>query len=101
MSAGMRAFQAAEERGAALAAEVAVLGEELTRVGAVAARATSREIAGGSKDEGIVPVAMHMEEARSPALMRPSKVQDTYDAAFHGWSATMSARHWLSTERRL
>ena len=59
-------MQAAEERGAALAAEVGVLGEELTRVGAVAARATSREIAGGSKDEGVVPVGMHMEEVKNP-----------------------------------
>ncbi len=59
--------QAAEERGAALAAEVGVLGEELMRVGAVAARATTREIAGGSKDDGVVPVAMHLEEARAPA----------------------------------
>lgn len=41
-----------------------MLGEELTRVGAVAARATSREIAGGSKDEGVVPVGMHMEDVR-------------------------------------
>lgn len=57
-------MQSAEERGAALAAEVGVLGEELTRVGAVAARATTREIAGGSKDEGVVPVGMHMEEVR-------------------------------------
>ncbi|KAK9846430.1 hypothetical protein WJX81_003622 [Elliptochloris bilobata] len=57
-------LKAAEERGAALAAEVAVLSDELTRVGAVAARATTREIAGGSKDEGVVPVAMHMEEVR-------------------------------------
>ena len=44
-----------------------MLGEELTRVGAVAARATTREIASGSKDEGVVPVAMHLEEARAPA----------------------------------
>lgn len=44
-----------------------MLGEELTRVGAVAARATTREIAGGSKDEGVIPVAMHLEEARAPA----------------------------------
>ena len=42
-----------------------MLGAELARVRAVAARATSREIAGGCKDEGVVPVAMHLDEARA------------------------------------
>ena len=57
--------QASEERGAALAEELAVLNAELTRVRAVAARATTREIAGGCKDEGVVPVAMHLDEVRA------------------------------------
>ena len=32
--------------------------------GAVAARAAGREVQGGYKDEGVVPVAMHLEETR-------------------------------------
>lgn len=72
---GCRRAQAAEERGASLAAEAAVLGDELTRVGTVAARATTREMAGGCKDEGVVPVAMHMEEARAaPRATSPSNL---------------------------
>lgn len=55
-------MQAADERGAALAEEAGVLGGELTRVRAVAARATVREIAGGSKDGGVVPAHRHLEE---------------------------------------
>ena len=39
-----------------------MLGAELARVRAVAARATSREVAGGTKDEGVVPVGMHLDE---------------------------------------
>ena len=88
--------QAAEERGAALAAEAAVLGEELTRVGTVAARATTREMAGGCKDEGVVPVAMHVEEARAafarhlaqqPVIadvILPMILRDSYDALTAG-----------------
>ena len=41
---------------------MAVLGAELARVRQVAGRATAREIANGSKDEGIVPMTMHLEE---------------------------------------
>ena len=39
-----------------------MLGAELARVRPVAARATMREIGNGSKDEGIVPMTMHLEE---------------------------------------
>ncbi len=60
-------LQASEERGAELADELALLNDELTRVRAVAARATVREIAGGGKDDGVVPVKMHLEEASAPA----------------------------------
>ncbi len=54
--------QASQEREAELADELALLNDELTRVRAVAARATVREIAGGAKDEGVVPIKMHLEE---------------------------------------
>ena len=39
-----------------------MLGAELVRVRHVAGRATAREIGNGSKDEGIVPMKMHLEE---------------------------------------
>ena len=55
-------MQATQEREAQLAAELAVLSAELVRVRHVAGRATAREIANGSKDEGIVPMKMHLEE---------------------------------------
>ena len=54
--------QATQEREAQLADELAVLSAELVRVRHVAGRATAREIANGSKDEGIVPMKMHLEE---------------------------------------
>ena len=55
-------MQATQEREAQLANELAVLSAELVRVRHVAGRATAREIANGSKDEGIVPMKMHLEE---------------------------------------
>ena len=42
--------------------EAVVLTDELTRTSAVAARAAAREVVNGSKDEGVVPVALHLEE---------------------------------------
>ena len=39
-----------------------VLTDELTRTSAVAARAAAREVVNGSKDEGVVPVTLHLEE---------------------------------------
>ncbi|BDA42075.1 probable microtubule-associated protein [Coccomyxa sp. Obi] len=57
-------LKASQEREAELADELALLNDELTRVRAVAARATVREIAGGAKDEGVVPIKMHLEEVR-------------------------------------
>ena len=59
---GKERAQASQEREAQLADELAVLGAELARVRQVAGRATAREIANGSKDEGIVPMTMHLEE---------------------------------------
>lgn len=55
-------MQASQEREAKLANELAVLNTELARIRPVAARATSREIGNGFKDEGIVPMTMHLEE---------------------------------------
>lgn len=59
---GKTCVQATQEREAQLANELAVLSAELVRVRHVAGRATAREIANGSKDEGIVPMKMHLEE---------------------------------------
>ncbi len=39
-----------------------VLTDELTSTSAVAARAAAREVVNGSKDEGVVPVTLHLEE---------------------------------------
>ena len=39
-----------------------MLTDELTRTSAVAARAAAREVVNGSKDEVVVPVALHLEE---------------------------------------
>ena len=63
--------KALQEREAELADELALLNDELTRVRAVAARATVREIAGGAKDEGVVPIKMHLEEV-TPLHNAPS-----------------------------
>ena len=62
-------MQAVQERCAELETESAVLSEELTRTSAVAARAAGREVVNGSKDEGVVPVALHIEEVRLPLLL--------------------------------
>ena len=66
--------KASQEREAELADELALLNDELTRVRAVAARATVREVAGGAKDEGVVPIKMHLEEVTPlhnlPSLLR-------------------------------
>ena len=58
--------QASQEREAQLVGELAVLSTELARIRPVAARATVREIGNGSKDEGIVPMTMHLEEVHLP-----------------------------------
>ena len=58
--------QAAQEREAQLADELAVLSGELARTRAVAARATAREVGNGTKDEGIVPMTMHLEDVTLP-----------------------------------
>lgn len=55
-------MQATQERCAELETEAVVLSDELTRTSAVAARAAGREVVSGSKDEGVVPVALHLEE---------------------------------------
>lgn len=55
-------MQACQERELELTNELTVLGVELTRVRAVASRATAREMAGGTKDDGVVPITMHLEE---------------------------------------
>ncbi len=55
-------MQVSREREQQVSNELALLNDELTRVRAVAARATAREMAGGGKDEGVVPITMHMEE---------------------------------------
>ena len=48
--------------------ELKVTRDELIRTGAVAQRVAASETRGGNKDEGVVPVAMHLEEVRSSAL---------------------------------
>lgn len=50
--------QATQERCRQLETEAVVLTDELTRTSAVAAR----EVVNGSKDEGVVPVTLHLEE---------------------------------------
>lgn len=55
-------MQANVDRCQELETETAVLTDELNRVGAVAARAAAREVVNGSKDEGVVPVTLHLEE---------------------------------------
>lgn len=50
-----------------------MLNDELTRVRQVAARATVREIGGGAKDEGVVPVKMHLEEVPPPPIPPPCR----------------------------
>lgn len=57
-------FKASQERCKELETEAVVLTDELTRTSAVAARAAAREVVNGSKDEGVVPVALHLEEVR-------------------------------------
>ena len=57
-------LQACLERCAELESEAVVLSDELTRTSAVAARAAAREVVNGSKDEGVVPVTLHLEEVR-------------------------------------
>lgn len=57
-------FKASQERCRELETEAVVLTDELTRTSAVAARAAAREVVNGSKDEGVVPVTLHLEEVR-------------------------------------
>lgn len=59
-------MQAVQERCTGLETEAVVLTDELTRTSAVAARAAAREVVNGSKDEGVVPVTLHIEEVRLP-----------------------------------
>ncbi len=56
-----------QEREAQLTTELALLNAELSRIRPVAARATTREIGNGTKDEGIVPMTMHLEEVIIPS----------------------------------
>lgn len=72
LSDGAVTMQAMQERCAELETEAAVLSEELTRTSAVAARATAREVVNGSKDEGVVPVTLHIEEVRLPCFFFPA-----------------------------
>ncbi len=58
----MNILQATQERCRELETEAVVLTDELTRTSAVAARAAAREVVNGSKDEGVVPVTLHLEE---------------------------------------
>ena len=39
-----------------------MLREELSRVSVVAARATNREISGGIKEAGVIPIPLYLEE---------------------------------------
>ena len=66
---GAVSMQAVQERCTELETEAAVLTDELTRTSAVAARAAAREVVNGSKDEGVVPVTVHIEEVRLPFLL--------------------------------
>jgi hypothetical protein len=54
--------QASEEQQAQLAGELALLRDQLVRVGAVAERAAVREVTAGPKDAGTVPVHQYLEE---------------------------------------
>lgn len=44
--------------------ELKVVRDELIRTAAVAQRVAASETRGGNKDEGVVPVAMHLEEVK-------------------------------------
>jgi len=61
-TASVNLLQATQERCRELETEAVVLTDELTRTSAVAARAAAREVVNGSKDEGVVPVTLHLEE---------------------------------------
>ena len=62
LTAFVNMLQASQERCRELETEAVVLTDELTRTSAVAARAAAREVVNGSKDEGVVPVTLHLEE---------------------------------------
>jgi len=62
LTASVIILQATQERCRELETEAVVLTDELTRTSAVAARAAAREVVNGSKDEGVVPVTLHLEE---------------------------------------
>ena len=83
--------QASQEREAQLASELAVLGAELARIRPVAARATAREIGSGSKDEGIIPMAMHLEEAILPAPMHAKCRQTAQTRMLRSRPVTLAA----------
>ena len=55
-------MQVSREAEAELADELILQRDELTRVSKVAARATTREIRGGIKDAGTMPVPQYLEE---------------------------------------
>ncbi|KAK9798216.1 hypothetical protein WJX73_007655 [Symbiochloris irregularis] len=57
-------LKVSREAEAQLMEELLVQRDELTRVSKVAARATSREIRGGIKDAGTIPVPQYLEEVR-------------------------------------
>lgn len=61
-------MQAVQDRCTELEKEAVVLTDELTRTSAVAARAAAREVMNGSKDDGIMPVTLHIEEVRLPSF---------------------------------
>ena len=63
-------MQAVQERCTELETEAVLLSDELTRTSAVAGRAAAREVVNGSKDEGVVPVTLHLEEVRLPVIPR-------------------------------
>lgn len=65
-------MQAVQECCTELKTEAVVLSDELTRTSAVAARAAAREVGNGSKDEGVVPVTLHIEEVRLFCCSRSS-----------------------------
>ena len=61
--------------------ELKVTRDELIRTGAVAQRVAASETRGGSKDEGVVPVAMHLEEVSNNHQTIPIRISPAAAAA--------------------
>ncbi|CAL5219051.1 g811 [Coccomyxa viridis] len=88
------ALKVSQEREAQLTTELALLNAELSRIRPVAARATTREIGNGTKDEGIVPMTMHLEEVRY-LQGQSARLQEKLALAERSASATLAQKEAL------